>query len=107
LNTALKQRGSLLIWSDPETGWKAAPSGKRGRISAPCRQRTGAVYLPNDSTGIKAVGEGEWFVNKHGLFNPRQWRKMHPGSDAETLEIRAIGITASRVGHAPLATPAA
>ena len=30
-NTAFKQRGSLLIWFDPETVWLAHPSGKRGR----------------------------------------------------------------------------
>ena len=30
-NAALKQRGSLLIWFDPETQWLGAPSGKRGR----------------------------------------------------------------------------
>ncbi len=29
-NAALKQRGSLHIWFDPETQWLAAPSGKRG-----------------------------------------------------------------------------
>ena len=30
-NAALKQRGTLLIWFDPETIWLAGPSGKRGR----------------------------------------------------------------------------
>ena len=30
-NAALKQRGSLLIWFDPEMEWVAAPSGRRGR----------------------------------------------------------------------------
>lgn len=30
-NRALKQRGSLSIWFDPEMSWKAAPTGKRGR----------------------------------------------------------------------------
>lgn len=30
-NAALKQRGSLQIWFDPETVWLAEPSGKRGR----------------------------------------------------------------------------
>jgi len=30
-NAALKQRGSLLIWFDPEMEWLAAPSGRRGR----------------------------------------------------------------------------
>ena len=30
-NDALKRRGSLTIWFDPEMSWEAAPSGKRGR----------------------------------------------------------------------------
>ena len=30
-NTALKQRGSLSIWFDPEMPWHAAPTGRRGR----------------------------------------------------------------------------
>ena len=30
-NMALKQRGSLRIWFDPETDWLAVPGGKRGR----------------------------------------------------------------------------
>ena len=30
-NAALKQRGSLLIWFDPEMEWVAALRGKRGR----------------------------------------------------------------------------
>lgn len=30
-NAALKRRGSLTIWLDPEMEWKAAPSGRRGR----------------------------------------------------------------------------
>ncbi|MEY8831561.1 transposase, partial [Phaeobacter italicus] len=30
-NTALKQRGSLSIWFDPEMSWHALPTGKRGR----------------------------------------------------------------------------
>jgi hypothetical protein len=30
-NAALKQRGSLLIWFDPEMAWVATPRGKRGR----------------------------------------------------------------------------
>ena len=28
---ALKRRGSLTIWLDPEMSWEAAPMGKRGR----------------------------------------------------------------------------
>ena len=30
-NKALKDRGSLTIWFNPEVTWKAAPTGKRGR----------------------------------------------------------------------------
>jgi hypothetical protein len=30
-NEALKRRGSLTIWFDPEMNWGAKPSGKRGR----------------------------------------------------------------------------
>jgi len=30
-NEALKRRGSLTIWFDPEMTWDAAPTGKRGR----------------------------------------------------------------------------
>ena len=33
-NTALKQRGSLSIWFDPEMSWHAPPTGKRGRPPA-------------------------------------------------------------------------
>ena len=158
-NAALKQRGSLLIWFDPETVWLAGPSGKRGRsatftdaaiqacltlkalfglplrqttglvasllelagldwpvpdfstlsrrqkglnVSIPYRPSTGALHLLIDSTGIKAEGEGEWFTKKHGPSKPRQWRKVHLGIDADTLEIRAIEVTGSRVGDAPM-----
>ena len=30
-NAALRQRGSLLVWFDPEMEWLAAPRGGRGR----------------------------------------------------------------------------
>jgi hypothetical protein len=30
-NAALKKRGSLAIWFDPEMNWAAKPTGKRGR----------------------------------------------------------------------------
>jgi hypothetical protein len=158
-NAALKQRGSLLIWFDPEMEWLAAPSGRRGRpaifsdaaiqtclmlkalfglplrqttglvasllkmakldgpvpdfstlcrrqndltVSIPYRPSTGALHLLVDSTGIKAMGEGEWSCRKHGASRPRQWCKVHLGIDAKTLEIRAIEVTASRVGDGPM-----
>ena len=32
----------------------------------------------------------------------RPWRKLHLGMDEETLEIRAVGVTASNIGDAPM-----
>jgi hypothetical protein len=58
----------------------------------------GALHLLVDSTGIKALGDGEWSTRKHGAYRPKQWRKVHLGIDAETLEVRAIEVTGSRVG---------
>jgi hypothetical protein len=158
-NAALKQRGSLRIWFDPEMEWLAVPSGRRGRpatfsdaaiqtclmlkalfglplrqttglvesllkfakldwpvpdfrtlcrrqndltVSIPYRPSTGALHLLVDSTGIKAMGEGEWSCRKHGVSRPRQWAKVHLGIDAATLEIRAIEVTGSRVGDGPM-----
>jgi hypothetical protein len=54
-----------------------------------------------DSTGIKFLGEGEWKRKKHGAEYRRQWRKVHLGIDANTLEIRAIEVTDNSVGDAP------
>lgn len=54
---------------------------------------TTGLYLLFDSTGIKMLGEGEWKTKKHGSDYRRQWRKVHLGIDAATLEIRAIEVT--------------
>lgn len=158
-NEALKSRGSLLIWLDPNMRWHGQPNGKRGRnqmfsdqavqfcLSIKClfnlplrqamgmtqsllklagfdwpvpdystvsrRQKTlqvaiGAVptttglHLLVDSTGIKMLGEGEWKTKKHGADYRRQWRKVHLGIDASTLEIRAMEVTDNSIGDAPV-----
>lgn len=158
-NHALKQRGSLEVWFDLETDWRAKPTGKRGRqphysdaaiqacltikvlFGLPLRQTTGFVqsllklsgldwpvpdystlckrqkslpvaipyqgskgplHLLIDSTGIKAEGEGEWNARKHGGPKRRLWRKIHIGIDEQTLEVRAIEVTGSNIGDAPM-----
>jgi hypothetical protein len=68
----------------------------------PCRPSTGALHMPIDSTGVKAEGDGQWLAKKHGPSKPRDWRKVHLGIDAVTLEIWAIEITGSRIGDAPV-----
>jgi len=63
---------------------------------------TTGLHLLVDSTGIKTLGEGEWKTKKHGANYRRQWRKVHLGIDASTLEIRAMEVTANSIGDAPI-----
>ena len=53
-------------------------------------------------TGIKAEGEGEWSARKHGGSRRRDWRKIHIGIDEQTLEVRAVEVTSSNIGDAPV-----
>lgn len=71
-------------------------------VDIPYRPSTGALHVLVDSTGVKAAGDGEWSARKHGPSEPRDWRKVHLGIDAETLDIRAIEVTGSRIGDAPM-----
>ena len=61
------------------------------------------LHLLVDSTGIKFLGEGEWKTKKHGAERRRQWRKVHLGIDADTLQIRSIVVTTNEVGDSPVA----
>jgi hypothetical protein len=158
-NEALKRRGSLTIWFDPEMSWDAAPTGRRGRqqtysdaavqtcltmkvlfgmalrqttgfvesllglvglnwtvpdfstlsrrqktlaVNIPYRGSKGPLHLLVDSTGIKVEGEGEWNARKHGGPKRRVWRKVHVGIDEQTLEVRAVEMTGSHIGDAPV-----
>ena len=61
-----------------------------------------ATDLLIDSTGIKAEVEGEWNARKHAGSKRRVWRKIHIGIDEETLEVRAVEVTGSNIGDAPM-----
>jgi hypothetical protein len=63
---------------------------------------TTSLHLPVDSTGIKILGEGEWKTKRHDADYRRQWRKVHFGIDASTLEIRAMEVTDNSIGDAPV-----
>jgi len=71
-------------------------------VSLPYRGGPGPLNLLIDSTGIKAEGEGEWNARKHGGSKRRIWRKIHIGIDEETLEVRAVEVTGSNIGDAPV-----
>lgn len=66
------------------------------------RPSSGGLHSLVDSTGIEMTGEGEWKTRKHGASCRRQWRRVHLGIDADTMEIRAIEITTNEVGDAPV-----
>lgn len=72
------------------------------QVRIPLQRRQGCLHLLVDSTGIKMRGEGEWKVKKHGADYRCQWRKLHLGIDAETLEIRAMEVTDNRTGDATM-----
>ena len=55
------------------------------------------LHLLVDFTGLKFLGEGEWKRKKHQPEYRRQWRKLHIGIDAETLQIRAVQLTTNNV----------
>jgi hypothetical protein len=75
---------------------------KRLTLEITARPSPGWLHLLVDSTGIKMLGEGEWKTKKHGAEYRRQWRKVHLGIDAQTLEIRAVEVTDNHVGDAPM-----
>lgn len=55
------------------------------------------LHLLVDSTGLRFLGEGELKHKKHQPEYRRQWRKLHIGIDAETLQIRAVQLTSNNV----------
>ena len=55
------------------------------------------LHLLVDSTGLKFLGEGKWKRKKHQPEYRRQWRKLHIGIDAKTLQIRTVQLTTNNV----------
>tara|TARA_R110002096_G_C14547673_1_gene718977 strand:- start:454 stop:1284 length:831 start_codon:yes stop_codon:yes gene_type:complete len=90
-----------LDWSVPDFSTLSRRQ-KTLAVNIPYRGSKGPVHLLIDSTGIKVEGEGEWNARKHGGPKRRIWRKIHLGIDEETLEIRAVEITGSHIGDAPV-----
>lgn len=72
------------------------------KAQLPCQGARGPLNPLVDSTGIKVRGEGEWHARKHGGAKRRVWRKVHLAIDEATLEVRAVEITGSDIGDAPM-----
>lgn len=94
-------RLSGLNWPVPDFS-TVSRRQKELEVEIPYRGKTDVLHLLVDSTGVKMLGEGEWKTKKHGAEYRRQWRKVHLGIDAQTLEIRAIEVTSNSIGDAPV-----
>lgn len=66
-------------------------------VEVGAHRRRSKIHLVVDSTGVKIYGEGEWHRRVHGASRRRQWRKVHVGVDAATLEIKAVAMTTSTI----------
>ena len=99
VSSLLKLAG--LDWPAPDFSTVSRREQKL-QVQLTYQPRRGGLDLLVDSTGIKFLGEGEWKRNKHGPEYRRQWRKVHLGIDAQTLEIRAIEVTDKAIGDAPM-----
>lgn len=66
-------------------------------ISIHYQKSSRGLHLLVDSTGLKFLGEGERKQKKKKPEYHRQWRKLHIGIDAETLQIRAVQLTTNNV----------
>ena len=60
------------------------------------------VHLRVAGTAVRMLGETEWKRRDQGADYRHQWRKVHLGVDAQTLEIRAIEVTDNAIGDAPM-----
>ncbi len=99
VQSLLKMAG--LPWAEPD--YSTVCRRQKGLdVRVHYRPSRNGLYILADSTGIKFLGDGEWKANKHGAERRRQWRKVHPGIDAETLQIRAIVVTTNEVGDSPV-----
>ncbi len=90
-----------LDWTVPDFSTLSA-ARRALAVNIPYRGSKGPLHLLIDSTGIKVEGEGEWHARKHGGPKRRVWRKIHLGIDEQTLEIRAVEVTGSNIGDAPM-----
>jgi hypothetical protein len=90
-----------LNWSVPDFS-TLCHSQKTLNVQIPYCPASGALHLLIGSMGVDAEGDSGRLANKHGPSKPRDWRKVHLGIDADTLQNRAISIIGSRIGDAPI-----
>lgn len=94
-----RRRRTLLASEDFSTSCRRQ---KTLSVAISYRGSAGPLHLLVDSTAIKAKGEGEWNASRNGGPKRHLWRKTHIGIDEQTLGIRAVEVTKSSIGDAPM-----
>lgn len=69
--------------------------GKTLKVGLGIRQKSRPRHILVDSTGIQAIGEGEWKIMRHGESRHQVWRKLHIAMDADDQTILAATMTES------------
>ena len=87
---------SGLEWAAPDYSTLCRRQ-KHSDIAISYQKSSDGLHLLVDSTSLKFLGEGEWKRKKHQPEYRRQWRKLHLGIDAKTLQIRSIQLTTNNV----------
>ena len=67
-------------------------------VALPVIERSEAVHVVIDATGLKIYGEGEWKVRQHGYSKRRTWRKLHLAVDESSGEVLASAFTGADGG---------
>jgi hypothetical protein len=73
------------------------------RVQLGAKPATQPRHVVIDTTGLRVLGAGEWYVRKHGMERGRRriWRKLHLGVDEKTKDIVAVDLTTSGVHDSP------
>lgn len=87
---------SGLSWTAPDYS-TICRRQKHLDIAISYQKSNAGLHLLVDSTGLKFLGEGEWKCKKYQPEYRRQWRKLHIGIDAETMQILAVQLTTNNV----------
>ena len=90
---------SGLNWPTPDFSTLSRPQ-RTLNIQIPYTRSQAELHLLVDSTRITFLGEGEWKCKKHWAEYRHQWRKLHIGLAAKTMQIRAICVTSNNVRDA-------
>lgn len=69
--------------------------GKTLKVNLGTKPSSRPRHVLIDSTGVQAIGEGEWKRLRHGASRYQVWRKLHIAMDADNQTILSAEVTES------------